>query len=53
MFSSQTLIHAEDSSRGLSAVDYYFIQDDGEMFKATIPYEPYIFVSTKVLFGNS
>jgi DNA polymerase epsilon subunit 1 len=29
-------------------VDYYFIQDDGGMFKATIPYEPYFYITCRV-----
>jgi DNA polymerase epsilon subunit 1 len=31
-------------------VDYYFIQEDGAMFKATMPYEPYFYLSCRVSF---
>lgn len=48
ILASQTMLYTEDSPRGLSAVDYYFIQDDGSMFKTTAPFEPYFLVSTKV-----
>lgn len=33
---------------GKAAIDLYFIQDDGGMFKTTIPFEPYFFVGCKV-----
>lgn len=33
---------------GKAGVDYYFIQDDGGMFKATIAYEPYFYIATRV-----
>lgn len=29
-------------------MDYYFIQDDGNMFKATYAYEPYFYIACKV-----
>lgn len=29
-------------------MDYYFIQDDGGMFKSTISYEPYFYIATRV-----
>ncbi|KAL1683463.1 hypothetical protein EV122DRAFT_286219 [Schizophyllum commune] len=32
---------------GKAAVDYYFIQDDGGMFKATHVYEPYFYIACK------
>lgn len=32
----------------MAAVDFYFIQDDGGMFKATMPYEPYFYVGCRV-----
>jgi len=31
-----------------AGVDYYFIQDDGGMFKSTISYEPYFYIATRV-----
>ncbi|GMK56709.1 hypothetical protein CspeluHIS016_0305490 [Cutaneotrichosporon spelunceum] len=43
----QTLIKSDTHPTGLSAVDYYFIQDDGGMFKATIPFEPYFYVTCR------
>lgn len=36
----------DDDKRLISAVDYYFIEDDGGRFKATLPYKPYFYVST-------
>lgn len=36
----------DDDKRLVSAVDYYFIEDDGARFKATLPYKPYFYVST-------
>jgi hypothetical protein len=33
---------------GVAAVDFYFIQDDGGMFKATVPYEPYFYLTVRV-----
>ncbi|GAA5880821.1 hypothetical protein JCM16303_005131 [Sporobolomyces ruberrimus] len=30
-----------------AGVDYYFIQDDGSMFKSTISYEPYFYIATR------
>lgn len=44
----QTLIKTEDSPSGRAAVDYYFIQDDGGMFKCTLTYEPYFCIACKV-----
>ncbi|KAG8992881.1 DNA polymerase epsilon catalytic subunit, partial [Tulasnella sp. 427] len=42
-----TLIKDDETPQGLAAVDYYFIQDDGGMFKATMVYEPYFYISCK------
>ncbi|KAG8951372.1 DNA polymerase epsilon catalytic subunit [Tulasnella sp. 424] len=42
-----TLVKDDEIPQGVSAVDYYFIQDDGGMFKATMLYEPYFFISCK------
>ena len=47
---SKTTLKDSEWPSGKAAVDYYFIQDDGGMFKATMVYEPYFFISTKV--GN-
>ncbi|KAG9000298.1 DNA polymerase epsilon catalytic subunit [Tulasnella sp. JGI-2019a] len=43
-----TLVKDEESPLGRSGVDYYFIQDDGGMFKATMLYEPYFYISCKM-----
>jgi DNA polymerase epsilon subunit 1 len=45
---SQTLLQSETNPGGTAAVDFYFIQDDGGTFKATIPYEPYFFLTCRV-----
>lgn len=31
----------------ISAVDYYFIEEDGSRFKVSLPYEPYFYVAAK------
>jgi hypothetical protein len=33
---------------GKAGVEYYFIEDDGGMFKVTYLYEPYFYIATKV-----
>jgi hypothetical protein len=33
---------------GKAAVDYYFIQDDGGLFKSTLIFEPYFYIACKV-----
>lgn len=33
---------------GKAGVDYYFIEDDGSMFKVTYLYEPYFYIAAKV-----
>ncbi|KAF9330439.1 DNA polymerase epsilon catalytic subunit [Podila minutissima] len=43
-----TIVKDEDWATGRSAVDYYFIQDDGDMFKTTLKYSPYFYIATKV-----
>jgi hypothetical protein len=48
MLIDQTLLTSESSPGGTAAVDFYFIQDDGGTFKATIPYEPYFFLTCRV-----
>ncbi|KAF8939090.1 DNA polymerase epsilon catalytic subunit [Dissophora ornata] len=45
-----TLVKDDDWPTGRSAIDYYFIQDDGEMFKTTVRYSPYFYIATKVGF---
>lgn len=45
-FSFQIEILDEDK-RLISAVDYYFIQEDGNRFKVSIPYSPYFLVLVK------
>ncbi|KAF8331488.1 uncharacterized protein EI90DRAFT_3145642 [Cantharellus anzutake] len=42
-----TLIKDDDVPGGRAGIDYYFIQDDGGMFKATVPYEPYFYIACK------
>lgn len=42
----QTEILDEDK-RLISAVDYYFIQEDGSRFKVTLPYQPYFLILVK------
>ena len=44
----QTLVKDADWPGGKAAVDYYFIQDDGGMFKCTLQYEPYFYIACKV-----
>lgn len=46
--SSQTLVPDDSAPQGKAGVDYYFIQDDGGMFKTTITHEPYFFIATRV-----
>ncbi|KAF5310229.1 hypothetical protein D9619_010413 [Psilocybe cf. subviscida] len=42
-----TLLKDPDWPSGKAAVDYYFIQDDGGMFKCTLQYEPYFCIACK------
>ncbi|XP_037367272.1 DNA polymerase epsilon catalytic subunit A [Talpa occidentalis] len=37
----------DEDKRLVSAVDYYFIQDDGGRFKVALPYKPYFYIATK------
>lgn len=48
----KTLVKDPDWPGGKAAVDYYFIQDDGGMFKCTLQYEPYFYIGCKVSFQN-
>ncbi|KAI1296371.1 DNA polymerase epsilon catalytic subunit [Mortierella claussenii] len=43
-----TIVKDDDWPSGRSAIDYYFIQDDGEMFKTTVKYSPYFYIASKV-----
>ncbi|KAI0071613.1 DUF1744-domain-containing protein [Panus rudis PR-1116 ss-1] len=42
-----TLMKDPDWAGGRAAVDFYFIQDDGGMFKVTLQYEPYFYIACK------
>jgi DNA polymerase epsilon subunit 1 len=42
---AQTLLRDPDWPSGRAAVDYYFIQPDGGLFKTTLAYEPYFFLA--------
>ncbi|XP_046401826.1 DNA polymerase epsilon catalytic subunit 1 [Ischnura elegans] len=37
----------DEDKRLISAVDYYFIREDGSRFKASLPYMPYFLILTK------
>ncbi|EDV21734.1 uncharacterized protein TRIADDRAFT_30078 [Trichoplax adhaerens] len=37
----------DDNERIFSAVDYYFVEEDGSRFKVTMPYKPYFYVAVK------
>ena len=36
----------DEDKRLVSAVDFYFIEEDGGRFKVTLPYQPYFYIST-------
>ncbi|KAJ7293865.1 hypothetical protein C8J57DRAFT_1112502 [Mycena rebaudengoi] len=42
-----TLVKDPEWPSGKAAVDFYFIQDDGGMFKCTYQYEPYFYICCK------
>ncbi|KAJ7642294.1 hypothetical protein B0H17DRAFT_960164 [Mycena rosella] len=42
-----TLVKDPEWPSGKAAVDFYFIQDDGAMFKCTYQYEPYFYICCK------
>lgn len=42
-----TTIEDERSSGGQAGVDYYFLEDDGGSFKATLQYDPYFLIAVK------
>ncbi|KAL2298672.1 hypothetical protein Nmel_015678 [Mimus melanotis] len=37
----------DEDRRPVSAVDYYFIQEDGSRFKVALPYQPYFYIATQ------
>nr|KAG5708707.1 hypothetical protein BaRGS_034924 [Batillaria attramentaria] len=37
----------DEDKRLVSAVDYYFLEEDGGRFKVTLPFKPYFYVATK------
>ncbi|XP_063000312.1 DNA polymerase epsilon catalytic subunit A [Elgaria multicarinata webbii] len=37
----------DEDKRLVSAVDYYFIQEDGSRFKVALPYKPYFYIATQ------
>uniref|UniRef100_A0A670JRN3 DNA polymerase epsilon catalytic subunit n=1 Tax=Podarcis muralis TaxID=64176 RepID=A0A670JRN3_PODMU len=37
----------DEDKRLVSAVDYYFIQEDGSRFKVALPYRPYFYIATQ------
>jgi DNA polymerase epsilon subunit 1 len=43
----QTLIKDNDWPTGKSGVDFFFIEEDGATFKATVLYEPYFLIVCK------
>jgi DNA polymerase epsilon subunit 1 len=42
-----TSIEDEKVPGGRAAVDFYFLEDDGGSFKATVEYDPYFLIATK------
>lgn len=43
-----TLLEDSDCLTGRAAVDFYFLEDTGRSFKATIPYEPYFYIASRI-----
>ena len=43
-----TMLVDEDKGGQKSAVDFYFLDEDGGGFKATLQYNPYFLIATKV-----
>ncbi|KAJ8035463.1 DNA polymerase epsilon catalytic subunit A [Holothuria leucospilota] len=37
----------DENKKLISAVDYYFLQDDGGRFKVSLPFKPYFYVATR------
>lgn len=48
-----TTIRTDEWASGRAAVDFYFIQDDGGMFKCTYAYDPYFYIACKVGLENT
>ena len=42
-----TLIEDEKNPNGRAGVDYYFLEDDGGSFKATLEYDPYFLIAVR------
>ncbi len=42
-----TLIEDEKNPNGRAGVDYYFLEDDGGSFKATLEYDPYFLIAIR------
>ena len=42
-----TLVKDADWNGGRSAIDCYFMQEDGDCFKATVSYSPYFFIKVR------
>lgn len=42
-----TLIEDDKNPNGRAGVDYYFLEDDGGTFKATLEYDPYFLVAVR------
>lgn len=45
----QTLLEDENCPGGKAAVDYFFLDDFGGSFKATLLYDPYFMIAAKVV----
>lgn len=43
-----TSVENEKIPGGCAAVDYYFLEDDGASFKATVQYDPYFLIAVKL-----
>ncbi len=37
----------DENKRLVSAVDFYFLAEDGQRFKATLPFQPYFYIATR------
>ncbi len=37
----------DENKQLVSAVDFYFIEEDGQRFKATMKFKPYFYVAVK------
>ncbi|KAG5420383.1 POL2 [Candida metapsilosis] len=47
-----TIIPSESYLTGYSGVDYYFLDEEGGSFKATLQYDPYFFIETVANSGH-